>query len=57
MNDKIYLLIRYIEERFPEGCGDECDSDCPLYRELGESLKYDLCLLLSNQEHRCRIGE
>ena len=55
MNDKIRLLLKYIGDRFPDGCGEDCDSHCPLYRALDkDELEYDLCNLLSNQEHRNR---
>ena len=53
MNDKIRLLLKYIGNRFPEGCGDSvCDGSCPLYNEPEGSMENDLCELLSNQQGR-----
>ena len=51
MNDKIRLLLKYIQDRFPEGCsdGNECSPDCPLMNADGNSMEDDLCELLSNQ--------
>ena len=51
MNDKIRLLLKYIGNRFPEGCsdGNECSPDCPLIGADKGSMEDDLCELLSNQ--------
>ena len=53
MNDKIRLLLKYIKDRFPEGCGDGiCPSNCPLMGLEEDSMENDLCELLSNQQGR-----
>ena len=60
MNDKIKLLIKYIEDRFPNGCDDlvpRCDSRCILYDATEDSLEGDICRILCNMEFRGRYDK